>query len=101
MTTINFSKTSFNVLNFTDCQRYLRDPGSKLIRPAVHVLCAVARGSAAACTYTITMVMPLLLEEYALLAQVDPMCIIASVINFIHSTYPKIKIRRACYNYIQ
>ncbi len=64
---------NFYKVLFADCQRYLRDPGSKLIQPAVHVLCAVARGSAAACTYTIAMVMPLLLEEYALLPQVDPM----------------------------
>lgn len=54
-----------------DCGRYLKDPGSKLMRAAVNVLCAVASGSLTACTYIITSVLPILLEQHSLLKQVQ------------------------------
>ncbi len=55
---------------WTDCGRYLKDPGSKLMGAAVTVLCAVASGSPAACAYTISTVLPLLLEQHSQLSQV-------------------------------
>uniref|UniRef100_T1JH66 MMS19 nucleotide excision repair protein n=1 Tax=Strigamia maritima TaxID=126957 RepID=T1JH66_STRMM len=65
----------------SECQKYLCEPELKLMHPSARILQAAAHSSDLACQKVLLMVIPLLMQQYNLRAQLNKRKIILDILN--------------------